>query len=350
MASIFSVTIDAGVLAVPQADCTDDNEVYRYIDTLLDWKKLLDEPWVAIYMREGALASLADDDSYPSRPQLKELFSAHRVKEYDVNTVATIVNRLLEVTPSFETHYQLVNVLPDLLEIEPDILKLTTSDALKEDLARCVVLIAILLKHCSQPLGGHFLILRNVPRDIIKVKAQIYDLEHNRNDIADLPSLHKVFEGDVLVCDDFRGLVKHLDESTVLVRASDDLGIELAIRIAVFKYALRQGEEPDWGNSLVPNIGNEFREKCQRLCSKQDDSLPRKILRSIVETIKGDNMRDVHAIRIKSGGSSPQRKRGLDKAQRRDIDREFHLHYWECADGTIELASVVNHNDFSIPE
>jgi hypothetical protein len=42
--------------------------------------------------------------------------------------------------------------------------------------------------------------------------------------------------------------------------------------------------------------------------------------------------------------------RGRDKAQRRDIDYEFHLHYWECANGTIELASVVHHNDFSIPE
>lgn len=349
MASMFSVTIDAGALAVPQIDCT-KYDVYRYIDTLLDWKKLLDEPWVAIYMSEKAVVSLFDESLYPLRPQLEKLFSTHGMKEYDVNTVATVVNRLLEVTPSFETYYQLVNVRAEPLETEPDILKLTTSDVLKEDLARCVVLIAILRKHCSQPLGGHFLILRNVPKDVIKVRAQIHDLKHHRNDISDLPSPPKVFEGDVLVCDDFGGLVKHLDESTVLVRASDDLGIELAIRIAVFKYALSQGEEPDWENNLVPNIGNEFRERCQRFCRKQNDSLPRKILRSIVETIRGDNMRDVHAIRTKSGGNSPQRKRGLDKAQRRDIDREFHLHYWECDNGDIELASVVNHNDFSIPE
>jgi hypothetical protein len=42
--------------------------------------------------------------------------------------------------------------------------------------------------------------------------------------------------------------------------------------------------------------------------------------------------------------------RGSDKAQRRDIDYEFHLHYWEIANDVIELASVVHHNDFSIPE
>lgn len=76
-----------------------------------------------------------------------------------------------------------------------------------------------------------------------------------------------------------------------------------------------------------------------------------KILRSIIETIKGQNLSAVHALRTGSGGNDPQRVRDSDKAkaQRRDIDREFHLHYWELADGTVELASVVYHNDFLIP-
>jgi hypothetical protein len=50
------------------------------------------------------------------------------------------------------------------------------------------------------------------------------------------------------------------------------------------------------------------------------------------------------------GGNEPQQKRGQDKAWRRDIDYEYHLHYWECDDGSVEFASVVTHNDFSIPE
>ena len=69
-----------------------------------------------------------------------------------------------------------------------------------------------------------------------------------------------------------------------------------------------------------------------------------------METIRGQNLPGVHALRTSPGGNATQRLRGTDKAQRRDIDQEFHLHYWECANGTIELASVVHHNDFSIPE
>jgi hypothetical protein len=41
--------------------------------------------------------------------------------------------------------------------------------------------------------------------------------------------------------------------------------------------------------------------------------------------------------------------RDQDKAWRRDIDSKYRLHYWECADGTIEFASVGAHNMFVIP-
>ena len=100
-----SVTIDAGVLAVPHVDCAKD-DAFQYVDTLLDWSKLLDEPWVAIYMSERASEYLFADGLYPLREQLRELFNAHGIVEYDVNTVARIANQLLAITPSFETYYR----------------------------------------------------------------------------------------------------------------------------------------------------------------------------------------------------------------------------------------------------
>ncbi len=344
----FSVTIDAGILAAPQSTCTID-DAYQYIDTLLDWSKLLDEPWVAIRMSERASEALIADNLYPLRNQLSEIFDAHGISEYDVNTVATIVDRLLTITPSFETYYRLKDVLTDHLETDPDIIRLTAWEGLQSDLARCITLIAILRKHCSQPLAGHSFILREAPKQVIKVRAQIHEIEHERDDLPVLPCPPEFFEGEVLVCDDFNGLIQCLDEAAIFVGASDDLGIKLSLRIALFKYDLEQKDIPDWSNTSVPSIGANFRETCQQCCVSQSDSLPPKILRSIIETIKGQNLAYVHSLRTGPGGNDPQRMRGADKAQRRDIDREFHLHFWECSDGTIELASVVFHNDFSIP-
>jgi len=349
MDSLSSITIDAGILAVPSStDCADD--VHKYVETLLDWSKLLDEPWAAIHMSERASEALIADGIYPLREHLRRIFTENGIVEYDVNTVARVAEQLLRITPSFETFYRVRDVLSDHLETDPDVIRLTTYDGLQSDLARCVTLIAILRKHCSQPLGGHSLILREAPRQIIQIRAQIHDIEHTRDDIPVLPRPPEFFEGDVLVCDDFHGLIECLDESAILVGASDSQGIKLAIQIALFKHSLAQGDEPDWGADLVPIIGPNFRELCQQCCTDQADSLSPKILRSIVETICGHNLPAVHALRTGSGGNDRQRSRGSDKAQRRDIDREFHLHYWECADGSIELASVVYHNDFSIPE
>ncbi|MBL0380278.1 MAG: hypothetical protein N839_0016335 [Desulfofustis sp. PB-SRB1] len=349
MHSLPSVTIDAGVLAVPHVDCAKD-DAFHYVDTLLDWSKLLGEPWVAIYMSERASEALIDDDLFPLRHHLRELFDRHGVVEYSPNDIATVVENLLSLTPSFETYYRVKDVLSENLETDPDVIRLTTYDGLQSDLARCITLIAVLRKHCSQPLGGHSLILREAPKQVIQVRAHIHELEHTRDDIPVLPCPPEFFEGDVLVCDDFRSLIDCLDESAILVGASDDLGVELAIRIALFKNAIAQGGSPDWSGVVVPAIGSRFRELCQQVCADQGDSVPPKILRSIIETIKGHNLPAVHALRTGPGGNDPQRMRGSDKAQRRDIDREFHLHYWECADGTVELASVVYHYDFSIPE
>ena len=349
MHNLPSVTIDAGVIAAPLNTCSVD-DIHKYVETLLDWSQLLEEPWIAIYMSERAAEALIADDLYPLREQLRQIFNTHGIFEYDVNTVARVAEQLLRITPSFETYYRIKDVLSEQLETVPDVIRLTTHAGLQSDLARCITLIAVLRKHCSQPLGGHALILREAPTQVIQVKAQIHDIDHDRNDIPTLPMPSDFFEGDVLVCDDFRGLLECLDEAAILVGASDNLGVELSIRIALFKYSTAQGETPDWGNVVIPTVGDKFRKLCQQCCADQAGSLPSKILRSIIETIRGQNLPAVHALRTGSGANAPQRLRGQDKAQRRDIDYEFHLYYWDCANGTTELASVVYHNDFSIPE
>jgi hypothetical protein len=346
---MLDVTIDAGVIAVPSPVSSAD-QLHDYVGTLLDWSKLLDEPWVAIHISEGAAEALIEDELYPLREQLKALFHDHGIVEYDVNTVAKVTDRLLALTPSFETYYRVRDVLAESLDTNPDIIKITTHDGLQSDLARCVLLIAILRKHCRQPLAGHSLILRSTPGPLVKVRAQIHEIEHERDDLPALPSPPDYFEGDVLVCDDFKGLVKCLDESAILKEACDIPGVELAIKVALFKGTLAKKQEPDWSDAKSPKIGNHFLETSQKCCRDQGAGLAPSILRAIIETIRNQNMAAVHALRTGKGGADPQRMRGRDKAQRRDIDYEYHLHYWECANGAIELGSVVHHNDFSIPE
>jgi hypothetical protein len=346
--NVSSVTIDAGVLAAPPEYGSAD-DVHRYIETLLDWRKLLDEPWVAIYMSEEASEALFADGLYPSRDNLKELFAANGIVEYTVKDVAIVVETLLRLTPSFETYFRIRDVLAERLSTDPDILRLSAGSNLQSDLARCLVLIAILRQHCRESIRDHSLILRHAPRQVVNVRAIIHVIDHDRDDLSALPTHPEMFEGNVLICDDFRGLIECLDESSILASSTDNVGLETAIRIALYKSRLERGEDPDWDDLRGLRIGGSFFETVKMLCRDQASSFRAKVLRAIIETLDGENMAAVHVLRTGSGGGDPQRMRGADGAMRRDIDYEFHLHYWQCDDGTVELASVVTHNDFTIP-
>jgi hypothetical protein len=345
-----SVTIDAGVLAAPPEHGSAE-DAHRYVETLLDWSRLLDEPWVAIYMSERASEALFDDGLFPLRDQLKHMFTANGIVEYDVNTVAQVVDRLLQLTPSFETYFSIRDVLAEKLSTEPNILQLCSGTRLQSDLARCIVLIAILRQHCREPILDHSLILRRAPGRLIRVRALITLLDHQRTDLGAMPAPPEYFEGDVLVCDDFRGLVECLDEAAILLKATDDVGIETAMRTAIYKSRLANGTAPDWDDVPDHRIGHAFLSLLQEI--HPTPQLASRLLRAVVETLEQTNMAATHALRTGPGGDDPQRVRESDqaKAWRRDIDRDHHLHYWSCEDGTVEVASVsFPHDDFTIPE
>ncbi|MCW8452591.1 hypothetical protein [Legionella quinlivanii] len=152
MDSLSSVTIDGGVIAVPKEDCTKD-EVFQYIETLLDWSKLLKEPWVSVFILERSIESLIVSGMFPMRDKLKELFNKHGITEFDVNTVAKKATPLLSVTPSFENYYCIKEVLSENLLTDP-IIEPLPHERLQSDLETCLILIAVLRKYCLQPLGG----------------------------------------------------------------------------------------------------------------------------------------------------------------------------------------------------
>lgn len=345
-----SVTIDTCVLAAPVVSSSRE-DVLEYVETLLDWKKLLDEPWVAIYMSENAAEIMIEEGVYPLRNELRRLFADKGIVEYDVNTVALLAERLLQQTPSFETYFRFRDILVSDVVTSPDLLGIHTAPKLTSELARCVVLIAILRTHCQQAVLDHNLIVKPWKgTTVVQVNALIHDIDCERDDLRPLPFAPELFSGDVLVCQSFRELVMNLDENAIWHMAQDEVGLELAVKIAVYKSRLERNVEPDWDHITGFSFGKEFLERSTLACQANPPGFITRLLRSLVETIDGMNMPAVHALRAGQGGNTPQRMRGQDKAWRRDIDYEYHLHYWECEDGRIEFASVGPHNQFDIPE
>lgn len=343
-----SVTIDAGVIAAPPSTA-DRDVVLEYVETLLDWRKLLDEPWIAVYMSELVAEVLFEDGLYPLRNSLHELFASQGVEEYDVNTVALVAENLLRLTPHFETVFKIRDVLFEAPSTEPDLLSIPTYDNMASELARCVILFALLRKHCRNPITEHAFVVRPWEGQTqVQVRALIHDLDHERDDMEAVPTPPDYFEGSVWVCQSFRELVTGIDEAVVWQSASDEEGCLIAVQIALYKARLERGLEPEWGEGPPFWFGRDFVGQSRQCFRDNPSGLIERTLRAMVRTIDQLRMEDVHALRESDSGGAPQRTRGADKGWRRDIDREYHLHYWQCSDG-IEFGWMGPHNDFHLP-
>jgi len=356
MNNTISVTIDASVLAVPEPSGSSDesikDEAFKYVETILHWAKLMEEPWAAVFMSEEASASLFEDNMYPLRDQLQTLFSSQGIVEYDVNTVAKVIDQLLQTTPSFESFFAIRDVLFEDLSVQPDIRPKFSGLNLNSELDRCIVLIAILREKCPERRPEHSLILRKAPNETIRVKTLVHEMEHHIENLQPLPTPPDYFEGNALVCDDFWRYVRFVNEVTYFLNpeiSTDD--VQTAMRIGVYKSRLQQGVEPEWDD--IPNykIGQKFINSLRRI--PMAEQLASKVIRAMIETLEQINMGATHALRNNATGNSPQKIREHDgaKAWRRDIDRDCHLHYWLSDNGLVEFAWIsYPHNDFCIPE
>lgn len=344
-----NVTIDAGILAIPTSVATQE-DIRQYVEAILVWSKNRKPAWVGVTLSELASDALFKDDLFPLYDRLSTLFASKGIVEYDARTVAGIIFALLQL-PSFEEHFSIREVYAENLSLDPDILQACSGIALRNDLARCVVLIAI-LRNCSrQALQDHHLLLRSHSARKVQVQAHIHSVKHERDDFIAWPLPPEYFEGDILLCEDFKGFIESLDEDAMLLHAPDDTAVEAAIRVAVFKGRVKSGASPDWESLPRFLVGAQFRTSFRK--TRPTPALTNKILREAVGTLEKVNMRTTHALRRGSGGNDPQCIRGKDRAQawRRDIDEDHHLHYWQCPGDVIEFASVnFPHDDFSIPE
>ena len=345
-----SVTIDAGVLAAPSEEAT-PAQVTEYVETLLDWQRLLDERWISIHMSERANEALDDDGLYPLHDHLQRLFAAHGIVEFTVNDVVQVAHSLLQLTPTFEDVFLLKDVLAQKFTTAPDLLLATdVPPHLAADLERCIILTSVLRNYCEDFTTEHFLIVRpHSGVGEVQVEAVVEYLEHSRDDVEGIPAPPEYFRAQLSLSQSFRELLSAIDEVAVWESAETDDDAKRAVKLAVYKARIEEGLEPAWEDIPDFTFNKEFVESANKVFAANPRGLIGSSLRAMAETLDGRRLEDAHWLRTGSGGGNSQRTRGGDKAWRRDVTYEYHLHYWVREDGTIEFGSVGVHDDFDIP-
>jgi hypothetical protein len=348
---MLSITIDASTFAPPFSNPTSDN-VYLFVERLLDWTDALDRGSAKVLTSRSTPTVLIGCDLYPLRPHLRTLLAQTGVTEYDANTVAVLVETLLTRSLKLEDAFLISDVLASDVSFAPNIFENYNPEALRYECQRCAVVVAILRTHAHDPILSHHAIAVRARREdrIVQVRGLLDLVEHTRADLGGLPVPPAYFQGSILLCESFQDYLLAVEEVAVWQNAAGDEDLGLAIRIALLKTRLRRGGEADWDDLPRFSIGRHFFETVRACGVFSGSGLSERTLRAVIETVDHLNLPGTHPLRIGTGGGDPQRMRGADAAWRRDIDRQYHLHYWECIGGFVEFASIVVHNEFTIPE
>jgi hypothetical protein len=342
--------LDAFVLACPRPE-SGLSSFQNYIENLISWSELRQSEWVPIYISRNASESLAQANAYPPYPDLKRTIDALGIRHIQPKDVIDLINGFLLKSRIVEDELGIDDLLFDNFNSVPAVLFKDRQEPFPHHFQLLSVLLAM-HRHFITDITNQILITCRGDEHVgtSTINAVVTDLLKKHSDVipdncpAPLP-----IEVQFFLCRCLHTMHSNLEPCNTWSNADCEYALKKAIEIYVYQSTFRSGPYQCPIDYSSFSIGNHFIPSCMRLGFFEDYPKIKMLLRACAETILDTNNSSTHWIRKNAGGNSAQLKRGNDSAWRRDIDYEYHLHYWSTNAGP-ELSVVVEHNDFSIPE
>ncbi len=342
--------LDAYVLACPVREAG-LSTFSAYVENLISWTELRQADWIRVYLSRSASFALAESNAYPPHTELTHTIDALGIRHIQAKDVVGLINGFLLKSSIIEDELGIDEFLFDDFHLEPPL----PLEQRRESFPFHFRLLSVLLclhRHFMSDISNQVLITAEDSEHTgaTMVRATITDLlsmsSEKATDNIQTPLPVAV---EFYLCRCLHSLHTCLDACSIWSNAHCEYALKKAIEIHAYQSQQRQGPY----KSPVPHssysIGSHFVESCRNLGFFDDVTKIQKLLRACSETVLGTDMKATHRIRTSAGANSPQLEKGDASAWRRDIDREYHLHYWSGADGP-RLANVVQHNDLSILE
>lgn len=336
--------LDPFVLACPTV--SDGPTAFeKYVYSLLAWKQFIDKHWASIVIPDSTVGVLFSTGHFPLWDDLARALEQLGLEGIQAQDIVVIVNGLLKKCSTVEGSLGVSDFLDEDTQLSPSAHLSGREEALKALYARILIFMALDQINEATQVANRLLISRH-PDNVILVgiDSRIILIEGEWKGATPPFSIHEEFYS----CNDPYALYHHLDPSGMWI-SSESLDTKKdAVHIATYQHhGVDCWSEKDTTCSWSFGIG--FLRSCERTGFDHEAGKAKNLLRAIANCLCSKDMRDTHWLRIDSGGNSPQRLRDADGAcaWRRDIDDEYHLHYW-VLNGHVEFASVVLHNDFSI--
>ena len=333
MTDIF---LDPYLLALPRPTQTRD-ELEHYLDALLHWQSLLGQQGLRFLKSDRADAVLYQDATSPTWNHVSAAIQECGALHIQERDVIDVVEQFLRSSATVEAVLELEVFAVESVQVDPPSLLGGRPDHFVTHLCDLLMLAGL------QQLSDHPATSQHLATKTSKPPTGVMNFDgHALWRRAGRGEQDKAIHGSLRLSATASELESQLDPVEFWQEGNFDGALSLYLRVS------QTDSYPSSSRRAQAfRFASGFKDSLNHCDFSRDPPKIKRLLRALAETIMGLRMKDVHDLRTGSGGNCPQRRRGRDLAWRRDIDREYHLHYWSGTQG-FEFVQVGVHNDDNI--
>lgn len=336
MASLF---IDPFILACPRENCS-EQDFNDFVNRLIDWQELKDCDWTDIYISKRSTEILFQENRYPLWGHLQKIIDLFGIDYIQPKDVVNLVDAFLDKFQKIEETLKINDALFDPYETEPKIVR----DSIRFQEILCETLAFMSLKcHLYEEESKNQILISNTEVKMIGIKTTIVLL-----DIAEKNRLQvgHFIDSKFTCCSSLEELTLCINTVLLWKKCATVNAFNKVVSVHTLMRASLTGIKRN-SQDLNFKFLKNFLTTVGTLHFDKEEGKITRLLNAISDVLLDVNLPSTHALRLNKGGNSVQIEIGGFKAFRKDIDYEYHLHYWKNG-GKISFSKVVVHNDFSI--
>jgi hypothetical protein len=343
---MVNLHIDSYYIACPKIE-EGEMAFLQYANSLLEWRDVHKGKDINFFISRNSLETLERSNRYPFWHDLRsaiKIFAIDYIQDKDLNA---LVEGLLTRSFCIESELLIDDILFEYKK-ELQLGILPKRDVLfQEDYLYSISIIALRAFLKKDLDGQNFLLSKNIEGSLKKI-ALDYSVSIIQPDSGlDLP-IDLISSVDVV--ESFLELVKNINCEQVISKSScDEKKLIFAIKISTFIMGVTLGKFQEWESVPSFSVNKSFFNTVEKLKFLNEEKKVKLLLRTISEILLGVNLKATHPLRNGKGATCQPHKKGNFTSQRTDVDYDYHLHFWKDGNN-IELASLVIHEDMSIPK
>lgn len=336
-----NVYIDPFLFACPSIDSTQET-FEEYITSLIEWKDLRDNGWINSYILQETVEVLTRNGKYPIYPEVLGLIQRFGIEHIQAGDVVNLVDTYLQRLNTIEENLQINDLLVENVEISSDFPD-RNQDFINK-LCELFNLIAVKCQIDNEHENLQSILIANYKQLTINYKAELLIIDFNNDNTIECPFL---INSNFTACNRFHRLCEVIKPADVWVNSDNATHFIIALKLNTLKMAIDTHTKFDVTCLSMVTFGADFLDNIRHLHFMKNIPRITMILRAMSETILDIALAGTHPLRVGSGANDAQQVAGNFRGWRKDIDYEYHLHYWKN-ERTIVFANIGEHNSFNI--